>query len=113
MGREPLSKESQLLDALGEALVAVDADMRITLWNRSAERLFGWTADETVGQFLPGLIANNVIYESAFAVVRTVRSGQVWRGPLKLRHKSGIEVALQSTASAIYDEIGTCTGYVS
>lgn len=58
-------------------------------------------------------MASNLIYESAFAVVRTVRSGQVWRGPLRLRHKSGIEVALQSTASGIYDEKGNCTGYVS
>lgn len=105
--------ESRLLDALGEALVAVDAELRVTCWNRSAERLFGWSSEEVCGQFVPRLVASSLVYESAFAVVRTVRSGQVWRGMLRLNDKNGNPIAVQSTVSSHYDEQGNVTGYVS
>jgi PAS domain S-box-containing protein len=39
-----------LIDASPLAIVEVDLDDRVTLWNRAAERLFGWTRDEVVGE---------------------------------------------------------------
>ena len=35
------------------AIIAVDAEDRITLWNESAERMFGWNETEVLGQPLP------------------------------------------------------------
>jgi PAS domain S-box-containing protein len=35
------------------AVIAVDAEGRITLWNESAERMFGWNETEVLGQALP------------------------------------------------------------
>ena len=35
------------------AIIAVDAEDRITLWNESAERMFGWNEEEVLGQALP------------------------------------------------------------
>jgi PAS domain S-box-containing protein len=37
------------------AIIAVDAEERITLWNESAERMFGWLEQEVMGQLLPTL----------------------------------------------------------
>ncbi|MEU7279083.1 PAS domain-containing protein [Streptomyces sp. NPDC045431] len=42
-----------LLDGMDAALCAFDADGVITHWNREAERILGWTAEEAVGR--PGL----------------------------------------------------------
>lgn len=39
-----------LLDGMDAALCAFDADGTITHWNREAERVLGWTADEAVGR---------------------------------------------------------------
>lgn len=38
-----------LLDALSEAVVAVERDTTIGYWNATAERLYGWSAPEVVG----------------------------------------------------------------
>lgn len=50
----PPSGESATLravfDASPLAIVALDADVRVTLWNPAAERLFGWRASEAVGR---------------------------------------------------------------
>jgi PAS domain S-box-containing protein len=35
------------------AIIAVDAEDRVTLWNQSAERLFGWNEKEVLGKLLP------------------------------------------------------------
>ncbi|MGW2471713.1 PAS domain-containing protein [Streptomyces sp. NPDC001665] len=42
-----------LLDGMDAALCAFDADGTVTHWNREAERVLGWSADEAVGR--PGL----------------------------------------------------------
>ena len=45
-----------LLDGMDAALCAFDADGVVTHWNREAERILGWTAEEAVGrQGLRGL----------------------------------------------------------
>ncbi|MDI3407877.1 PAS domain-containing protein [Streptomyces cavernicola] len=52
-GREgPASDDllAALLDGMDAALCALDADGSITHWNREAERILGWTADEAVGR---------------------------------------------------------------
>lgn len=39
-----------LLDGMDAALCAFDADGVVTHWNREAERILGWTAEEAVGR---------------------------------------------------------------
>lgn len=39
-----------LLGALGDALVVSDVEGRVIVWNAGAERMFGWSADEALGQ---------------------------------------------------------------
>jgi PAS domain S-box-containing protein len=39
-----------------DAFVCADADSRITLWNRAAETMFGWTGEEALGKSLDLLI---------------------------------------------------------
>jgi len=54
---DALRESSQTVRALVEAsplaIVTVDLDWRIKLWNPAAERLFGWSADEVVGGIVP------------------------------------------------------------
>ena len=42
-----------VLDASVQPIVAFDLQGVVLLWNPAAERLFGWTAAEAVGQFAP------------------------------------------------------------
>ena len=44
-----------LVDASPIAIVVVDVDDRVTLWNEAAERTYGWTAEEVLGRRLPTL----------------------------------------------------------
>lgn len=55
--RPPAATVADVVAALPEAVVALDPDGRVRLWNPAAEELFGWPAAEVVGgppPFLPG-----------------------------------------------------------
>ena len=39
-----------VLDQVGEAIISIDEDQRITLFNKRAEELFGYGAGEAVGR---------------------------------------------------------------
>jgi PAS domain S-box-containing protein len=46
----------QLVSAIGDAIVISDASGAITLWNPAAERMFGYTQAEAMGQSLDLII---------------------------------------------------------
>jgi diguanylate cyclase (GGDEF)-like protein/PAS domain S-box-containing protein len=57
----------QLLDALTEAVVAVDPEGRVQHWNDAAERLFGWTREQACGRTVHELF----VPEESVDAVRT------------------------------------------
>ncbi|NDH82596.1 MAG: PAS domain-containing protein, partial [Burkholderiaceae bacterium] len=40
----------QLIEVIGDAVVVSNVAGKITLWNRAAEDMFGYTATEALGQ---------------------------------------------------------------
>ncbi len=42
--------QAQLLNAVVQAVIATDLDGVVTYWNRCAERLYGWAAEEALGR---------------------------------------------------------------
>jgi len=45
-----ISNQAQLLDLVTDAIFARDMDGRVTYWNQSAKRMYGWTKEEVLGQ---------------------------------------------------------------
>jgi len=54
--KESEERYSELFNATPHALIVIDADMNVVLWNPAAERIFGYTADEMVGKSMQALI---------------------------------------------------------
>ncbi len=66
-----------------DAIVCTDVHSRITLWNRGAEAMFGWSAEEALGQSLD-LIIPRVHRKGHHAGVARLRA----KGPIKLVGKT-------------------------
>ena len=56
----PAGLGEALLHSASDAIIATDRDGRITFWNPGAERIFGFTAAEAVGQSLDLIIPENL-----------------------------------------------------
>ncbi len=51
-----LAEKARLIDLSNDAIIVRDLDNKIRLWNKGAEKLFGWTFDEVKGKDLHSLL---------------------------------------------------------
>jgi diguanylate cyclase (GGDEF)-like protein/PAS domain S-box-containing protein len=79
-----LSHQSQILDQIHESVLTMDQQGYITSWNKGAERLFGYTAQEAVGRNVLFLYVNE---DPAFHDAFMEQGGQVME--VRRRKKSG------------------------
>jgi PAS domain S-box-containing protein len=96
------------LAAAPDAIVTLDAEHRIVEWNPGAERLFGYSSEETIGQNIDDLITGPEVVEEASRLTRMVLSrNQV--GPMEtVRYRKDgtpVDVILAGSPIVIGDEL--------
>jgi PAS domain S-box-containing protein len=69
-----------LLESQGDAVLAVDSDGRIAFWNPGAERIFGFSRDEAIGQPLDIIIPDNLRARHGEGFAKTMATGQTRYG---------------------------------
>src|SRR5687767_13938312 len=99
-----------IVEASEDAIVSKDLCGVITSWNRGAERLFGYTADEAVGQAITMLIPPDRLGEEDMVLAR-IRAGERVEHFDTIRwRKDGTVVDVSLTISPIRDEHGAVIG---
>ncbi|ARP74553.1 PAS sensor protein [Streptomyces pluripotens] len=96
-----------LLDVLAVASVVLDTDGRIVLWSPQAEELFGYTAQEALGQYAARLMVHErhiKVVGKLFADV--MRTGQSWAGGFPVRHKDGSTRLVEFRNMRLLDDRG-------
>jgi PAS domain S-box-containing protein len=94
------------------AILEVDLDLGVKLWNPAAERIFGWTADEILGVPAPIIPADK---EDEFhGMLDEIRDGKALTGVETVRvHRDGTRVAVEVSAAPIRDAAGVVAGYMA
>lgn len=92
-----LDRRAALLEDLHVAVIVTDPEdnWRILEWNSGAERVFGWTAPETVGEPVSEVIAAGPGRDQALADIRATGS---WYGRSWMLRKTGDSVLIDSEA---------------
>jgi len=100
-----IREQNEILSNSHEGVMIVNLASKVTLWNRGAERLFGWTAAEALGfppkQLLP------VDDPAAFFAQRTAieREGY-WHGELQTQTRDGRKLTVDCHTTLVRDEAG-------
>src|SRR5438045_3172887 len=95
-----------IVDSSDDAIVSKNLDGIVQSWNRSAERMFGYTADEMIGQSIRTIIPADRQSEEDH-VISEIRSGhKVDHFETIRQHKDGSPVAISLTVSPIRDQRG-------
>ncbi len=92
---------TELLHSLGKAVIATRLDGTVEFWNQAAERLYGWTAEEAIGQNIRDLSVPDVALDVAEDIMTAVRAGESWTGGFLVRRKDGTMFPALVTDSGI------------
>jgi PAS domain S-box-containing protein len=110
---ERLRQQAALLDISSDAILVKDLDKRILYWNKSAERIYGWTADEARGKDSTDLLyAESHVSEARQAEKETIEKG-AWQGDLHQKTRVGKELIVEGRWTRMQDEHGNSKGILS
>src|SRR5437016_9106591 len=87
-GGEKIREQAALLDKARDAICVTDMEQRILYWNKGAERMFGWTPQESVGQNVSALLFRRNDKRPLEALKQLIRSEE-WQGELNKVGKDG------------------------
>lgn len=105
LAEERVRQQAALLDQAQDAILKRDLQHNILFWNKGAERIYGWTAEEVIGKN-----AADILFEGSSAALepatQTLLEKGEWRGDLRQVRRDGDEVIVESRWTLVRDEKG-------
>ncbi len=115
MQSPPLDQQSHLstiLDSVADGVFTVDAEMRITWFNRAAEEITGFNRDEALGQSCCEIFRSSICFTGC-PVREAMASGKnVGNREVDILDKNNREVPISVSASVLRDGAGRAVGGV-
>ncbi len=93
-----------------DAIISKTLDSIITSWNGAAERLFGFTAAEMIGQSITRIIPAELQYEEGEIIAKLRRGERIERYETVRVCKSGERIDISLTISPVRDSAGNIVG---
>ena len=104
------SRLAAIVESSDDAIVGKTLDGIVTDWNRGAEVIFGYRADEIIGQPIATIVPPERLEESA-DILERIRNGQrIDHFETQRRRKDGVLIDISVTVSPVYDSKGLLRG---
>jgi diguanylate cyclase (GGDEF)-like protein/PAS domain S-box-containing protein len=104
------SRLAAIVDHSDDAIVGEDLDLRVSSWNASAERMYGYSAEEIIGQPIGILIPPERDGEDRAISSRVLAGETVDHLETVRLHKDGRKLDVSISVSPIRDPAGRMTG---
>jgi len=104
------SQLAAIVESSEDAVIGKDLDRRITSWNRAAERLFGYSGAEAIGQPITTIVPDDRFDEEEHALERIRAGERVEPFETERRRRDGATVAVSISMSPIRSPAGTIVG---
>ncbi len=103
---------AQILNTIGQAVIATDMSGVINYWNKASEDLYGWTAEETIGTHIFSLMPSTTLREQTLMIMKDLHLGKTWSGNFSLPRKNGTEFPAFITHAAMRNREGNLIGVI-
>jgi PAS domain S-box-containing protein len=107
---DPIGHLAAIVRYSDDAIISKRLDSTITSWNQAAERMFGYTSDEAVGQSIRIIIPRERWSEEDEVLSKVSRGEVVDHFETVRQHKDGKLLDVSLTISPIKDETGRIVG---
>ena len=100
---EQLGYQAHLLENIQEAVMATDEQFTLTAWNKGAEQMFGWRANEVLGRTVHEAVRSAFSEEPLDQVLRELsESGQ--------QHTDAVKITRMARLSTLKSSQSPCEG---
>lgn len=101
-----------IIEASPLAIIALDHEINLTIWNPAAERMFGWRKEEVLGKPYP--LASELLMDEVMDNIRGLDKGEVRHCMECIRiHKNGTSIAVSLSTAPMCDRNGVTIGYMA
>lgn len=107
----PVFTAEEILASVAQAVIVTDVTGEVVYWNRAAEELYLWTAEEAVGRNVSELTIPQVAQEVAADIMENLRAGRAWTGGFPVSRKDGTIVPAIVADAGLYRD-GVLAGIV-
>ena len=104
---------AELVESVDDAIVGMNLDRTITVWNTGAERIYGYTAEEMIGQPTSLLIPGDREDEARLIREKLTRGERIEHFETVRRRKDGALIDISLTLSMVRDADGNNAGMAS
>ena len=105
MTEDRVREQAALLDLASDAILVRDLTGKVRFWNKGAERLYGWSAQDAVGNEMGALFPKDDKSALAPAEQELLARGE-WTGELRKHTQSGQEVIVTSRWTLLRNDRG-------
>jgi PAS domain S-box-containing protein len=99
-----------IVDSSDDAIVSKDLNGIVRSWNPAAERIFGYTSDDMIGQSILKIIPRDRHHEETEVLSRIRRGERIDHFETVRQRKDGVLIDISLTVSPILDEEGRVIG---
>jgi diguanylate cyclase (GGDEF)-like protein/PAS domain S-box-containing protein len=103
---EEIRFHARLLDAVGQAVVAIDPGGRVVYWNKTAEESLGWSAGDVRGRSVLEAALPEQTLNQREEIMFWLRDGRSWSAEFELRRRDGSHFPAIVTTTPVLDERG-------
>jgi PAS domain S-box-containing protein len=106
---EKLREQAELLNCAQDAILTLDREGRVLFWNKAAERIYGWTAEEVAGTRLDDWVNEEALKkwtEKDAEIKRGLLEHGEWMGELGHFTKDGRPIVVESRCALMRDAEG-------
>ncbi|HSL55892.1 MAG TPA: PAS domain S-box protein [Pyrinomonadaceae bacterium] len=104
-GEEQIREQAALLDQAQDAILVRDLDQNILFWNKGAEKIYGWSAEEVIGRNAAEILFKDRSPQFDAAREAIIRNGE-WKGEIHQVRRDGNEIIVESRWTLVRDEEG-------
>ncbi len=109
---EKVKFQADLLNQVGQAILMVDNNQIIRFWNNGAEKLYGWTKEQTLGHKVAELLGG-ALPDSTDQVKQRLMAGESWSTEFSAKKRDGTFVPIILNRTSIFNEKGLFAGAAS
>ena len=111
-----LGEQALIIASASDAIFSTEKSLIIKSWNKAAERIFGWTAQEVIGKASTSIF--NAIYPTLDGKTREEALNQLfekgfWKGEIIYHKKDGSPIPVSASVNLVKDKNGGALGTVA